>query len=138
MASITKPQVRKIWATSKELGLDEETVYTIVYRETGCDSISSLTKEQGVDVINALVSLKEQKPLRPGMATEKQLWLISKLVKDLGWDDKPKRLQGFVKRLVKVDNPRWLTQQSASKIIIGLKAIQRQQMEKQAARESSQ
>lgn len=131
MASITKAQLRMLWVLAKECNLDEVDLHSIVYREAGQESISTLTKAQAIEVIDALVKLKQgQTVTAAGMATEKQIKLINHLIEELGWDNNSKRLQGFVKRIAKVDNVSWLTVEAASKIIVGLKAILKQEQEK--------
>jgi ArsR family metal-binding transcriptional regulator len=124
MANITKMQISKIWATVKELGWDKDLLYCAVNRISGGDSISELSKQQAIQLIEYLLSHKKTvKETRPGMATEKQLRLINKLVGNLGWDDDPKRLQSFIKKYSKVDSPKWMTVKMASNIIQALKAI---------------
>lgn len=135
MANITKMQISKIWATAKELGWDKDLLYCAVSRISGGNSISELTKHQAIQLIEYLLSQKKVvvRETRPGMATEKQIRLINKLAGELGWDDDPKRLQGFIKKYSKVDNPKWMTVKMASNIIQALKAmIARQTAESEA------
>lgn len=127
MANITKMQISKIWTTAKELGWDKDLLYCAVNRISGGDSISELTKHQAIQLIEYLLSQLSQrkatKDTRPGMATEKQIRLINKLASDLGWDDDPRRLQGFIKKYSKIDSPKWMTVKMASNIIQALKAM---------------
>lgn len=123
MESITKKQIAKIWATAKELGWNDDILYCAVQRISGNDSISGLTKAQGIRLIDYLTAQKGSKKVRPGMATKKQVYLINKLAAELGWSDDPKRLQKFIRKYAKVDNPKWLTSRLASGIIEGLKAM---------------
>jgi hypothetical protein len=123
MASITKKQIAKTWALTRELKWSEDLLYCAVYRISGGKSISGLTKQQGIELIDYLISQKQNTKYRPGMATQKQIWLINKLADELGWSSTPKRLQRFIRKYAKVDNPNWLTVRMASNIIEALKAM---------------
>lgn len=133
MASlISKAQIAKIWAMAREIDLSKETVYDVVYKVTGSDSISSLSSKEGIEVIEEFNQIsKELKELgiyperkhRPGMASDKQLKYIEDLAFKLGWEEDPKRLRGYLKKYYKVEHIKWLTLEDASKAIEGLKAI---------------
>lgn len=121
MKKISGAQISKIWATARELGLDEDLLRAKVKAVTGSESISSLTMAQAKKVIDSMVG---NKPTRAAnMATKKQLWLINKLAAELGWADNPKRLAGFIRKYAKVDNIQWLTRAQAWRIIEGLKKL---------------
>ncbi|SKC68504.1 regulatory protein GemA [Maledivibacter halophilus] len=121
----SRPQIRSIWglAKSKELGLDDETLYSIIIRETGKDSMRELTTRQLNRVIAVLINMKEKARARPGMATDKQIRKIRALEKQLGWNDNPKRLLGFTRKFYKVEKLQWLKFDQASNLIEGLKKV---------------
>ena len=58
---ITKAQIAKIWATARELGLDDETLHFIVPR----GSIKNLTREEASDLIEYLNG--NEPPPRPAL-----------------------------------------------------------------------
>ena len=58
---------------------------------------------------------------------------IYALCGELGWNDDPKRIQGFVKRVTHVDRLEWLTPAQCEKVIEGLKAI----LQREKAKEGS-
>jgi hypothetical protein len=123
---ITEAQMRKIWAVTKEKGLDEDMVRAIAQDVSGRPSISGLTKLQAIRVIDRLESKASNraKPLRdPNMMTEKQEWKIRKLEQELGWQNNPQRLLAFVKKYGRVERLDWLTKYKARNIIDGLKAL---------------
>jgi hypothetical protein len=126
LATITGPQIRKIWAASREVGWDECDLRHAVECLTGSSKISSLTKEQAIDVIDYLEAAKGARSVRPGMASAKQLWLIHDLASQLGWTDEH-RLRGYLRKYAKVESAQWLTLQAASNIIQGLKAMLKRQ-----------
>lgn len=139
MAGITKKQIAKVWATAKEISLEDDLLYCAVLRISGNTSMSELTKVQGAELIDYLIAQKTSKTIRPGMATEKQLWLINKLAEELGWADDPTRLQKFIRKYAKVDSPKWITVKMASNIIQALKAmVQRLPVETKVHKEASE
>lgn len=123
MAEITQAQIKKLWAVSKELGLDSKLLHDLVWDQTGKEHIPEMTKEEAIKVIDWLERHKED---RPGMATNRQLWKINQLTQQLGWKD-PQNLRGFLRKYAKVEHTRWLTKEQASKVIEGLKAILKKQ-----------
>lgn len=130
MAAITQAQKRKIFAVARELGLDNDLLHAVAYGLTQKEHISDLSKTEAALVIDDLErranrSRDIQLPggRRVALATKEQQWLIWKLVADLGWDDNPKRLEGFCKKYAGVDNPQWLTRAQAWRVIEGLKAL---------------
>ncbi|MBE3584858.1 MAG: regulatory protein GemA [Thermoanaerobacter sp.] len=122
MNAKTYPQVKKIWALARELGLDEDLLRAVTFYLTGSESISALTKTQAAVLIDELES-KKRGETRPGMATPRQIWKIRELEKELGWADQPARLRGYLKKYAHVDDLRWLTGKQAWKVIEGLKKI---------------
>lgn len=131
MAEITAAQRKKIYATARELGLDNDLLHALVQGITGKEHISDLTKRQAgliIDEIERRANRSGRSTVLPTgsmvvLATKKQLWKIRELEKELGWEDNPKRLRGFCKKYAGVDNPRWLTKAQAWKIIEGLKVL---------------
>ncbi|WP_110113247.1 phage protein GemA/Gp16 family protein [Bacillus sp. CGMCC 1.16541] len=115
---VTKAQLKKIWATAKELGLDEESLRDVVEQVSKSRSISSLSIDQANKVIDRIANMTVA-----GMATKKQIWLIGKLEEELGWEDNPKRLQAFMKKYAGVDRIEWLTSAKAWRIIESLKKV---------------
>ena len=57
---------------------------------------------------------------------------IYALCEALGWNDDPRRIQGFVKRVAHVDRIEWLNMAQCEKVIEGLKAILARQRRKEA------
>ncbi|MBB6673001.1 regulatory protein GemA [Cohnella nanjingensis] len=123
---ITAEQRRKIFGLQKQHAVDEDDLYSVVEQISGGRSISALTKDQAIQVIDRLARLAgEAKPeQRSNRASDAQLSKIQKLEKDMGWSTDPSRLQGFLRKVVGVDRPIWLTKQQASKVIEALKNMQ--------------
>lgn len=127
--SITADQRKKVFALARQHGLDEEALYAVVAQVSGGDSISRLTKEQAVQLIDRLTRYTGESN-QPGrkMASKKMLWKIRELEKKLGWSDEPKRLQAFMTKYAGVERLEWLTHQKAWKLIESLKKmVERQQ-----------
>ena len=116
--------MRKIYATAREHGLDNDLLHIHVQTVTGKDSLKELNITEAVKLIDSLEG-KKTPPDRMKM-TEKQFRYINMLMKDLGWLDEDgkrdyKRLNGFCSKRYGIDHYRWLTSSKASKVIEGLK-----------------
>lgn len=118
MYEITYPQIRKLYALAKEKGIDNEELHELVYQCSGKDSIKSLSKDEGIRCIDRI---EGRKVLPTGKITPSQLSYINDLIKQLGWNNNPKRLKGFIRKYTKVDEIKWLNVRQASNIIEGLK-----------------
>ncbi|WP_032122025.1 regulatory protein GemA [Clostridium amazonitimonense] len=132
--------IRTIWglAKGKELQLTDEDLYSIVYRETGKDSIKALTQEEIKKVCYALTALKEVDKRyinrqRSQWATQDQLWKISQIENQLGWNDNPKRLRKFMAKYYNKESLNWLTFDEASNLIESLKKVLARERKKAAA-----
>ena len=55
---------------------------------------------------------------------------------ELGWDDEPKRLNGFVKHMFKVDSVEWLDYRQCSDLIEALKAMAARQEKKEGGEQN--
>lgn len=133
MTKISNSQMRKIYAMAKELDLDNDLLHAFTMNIVGEERISHLSKLQAIKLIGELEYKKTgiRKNVSPkSRATTEQIYKIRALEKELGWNDNPKRLQGFIRKYSKVDNIRWLTEKAASNLIEGLKKILEREQEK--------
>lgn len=119
---INYPQIKKIFALANDAGLDNDKLHELVAAVTGSKSIKALTKHQGVQVIDRLNKILGYTPDR---ATKKQMWQINRLAEELGWQDTPNRLRGFLESQQGVSHPKYLKSRQASDVIEALKAIKR-------------
>lgn len=137
-----QPSIRTLWAIAKspELRLTDEDLHAIVYRETKKESIRQLTQGQINTVARVLQNMKDSasrdartKRTDTGgdARTVQQRRKIYALTEALGWNDDPRRIQGFVKRVTHVDRIEWLTVAQCEKVIEGLKAILARQQKKE-------
>lgn len=121
---VTGSQIRKIYATAKELGIDNDMLHTYVFNRTGSQHISTLTVAEANKVIDGLEFHRiEKEGVIPGRASERQQRYILDLAIKLGWQDEPWRLKGYLKKYAKVEDVTWLTSRQASNIIEGLKKV---------------
>lgn len=114
--------IKTIWglAKSPELRLEKESLYALIYRETGKESMKKLTNKEIEKVCKALSKLKDyQKPGNVG--TMKQRQMIYVLSGKLGWNDE--RMNAFVKRTFGVERLEWLNMQQCSNIIEAMKSM---------------
>ena len=129
-----QPSIRTLWAIAKspELHLTDEDLHAVVYRETGKESMKMLTQGEVNTVARVLQNMKDSvsrsvrdKRTDTGgdIRTTAQRRKIYALCEALGWNDDPRRIQGFVKRVAHVDRIEWLNMAQCEKVIEGLKAI---------------
>ena len=137
-----QPSIRTLWAIAKssELHMTDEDLHAVVYRETGKESIKALTQGQINEVARVLQNMKDgasrstrTKRTDEGgdVRTVQQRRKIYALTEQLGWNDNPQRIQGFVKRMTGVDRLEWLNVTQCEKVIEGLKAILKRQERKE-------
>ena len=135
-----QPSIRTLWAIAKspELCLSEEDLHAVVYRATGKDSMKKLTQGEINKVTRVLQNIKDSvsqstKPKRTDEGgnpkTAAQRRKIYALCEELGWNDDPKRIQGFVKRMTHIDRLEWLNNEQCEKVIEGLKAMLKREKE---------
>ena len=137
-----QPSIRTLWAIAKspELHMTDEDLHALVYRETRKESIKALTQGQINEVARVLQNMKDgvSRSTRPKRTDEggdartvQQRRKIYALTGQLGWNDDPQRIQGFVKRMTGVDRLEWLNVAQCEKVIEGLKAILKRQERKE-------
>ena len=129
------------WQLAPELHLTDEDLHAVVYRETGKESMKMLTQGEVNTVARVLQNMKDSvsrsvrdKRTDTGgdIRTTAQRRKIYALCEALGWNDDPRRIQGFVKRVAHVDRIEWLNMAQCEKVIEGLKAILARQRRKEA------
>ncbi len=126
--------IRTIWglAKSPELSLNEEDLYGIIGRETKKDSMRKLTQGEIDKVCRVLSNMKDDvqraqhgKRTDEGgnPLTENLRRKIYALTGELEWNDNNERINGFAKKMFKVDRIEWLTVQQSHKLIEALKKM---------------
>ena len=103
--------------------------------------MKKLTQGEITDVARVLQNMKDSASRSTGdkrtdeggnPTTERQRRKIYALCEALGWNDDPRRIQGFIKRVAHVDRIEWLNMAQCEKVIEGLKAILARQRRKEA------
>lgn len=141
--------IRTLWAIAKspELRLSDDDLHAVVYGQTGKESMKKLTQGEINTVARVLQNMKDgvqrdvkAKRIDEGGSefTEAQRRKIYALCDVLGWNDDPRRLDAFVKRVVHVDRVEWLTPDQCNKVIEGLKNMVAQKKRKEAQDGSTQ
>ena len=135
---ISDKQKKKIWGFRSAIGLSEEDLYSIIFRISHKESMRALTDREAKRVILELIRLKEAKfgPLPEDSdlkrrrydqngreATIAQRQKIYMLCKDIGWDDNNNRVNGFCKRMFKVERVEWLSADQCQVLIESLKKM---------------
>ena len=132
-ATKTYNQLKRIWATANQIGLDEEQLRDLVEEETGQRHISALSKRQAAAVIDRLSGSRGRLPHTPGGASIEQVKKIFKLgYLVFSGDDTEehraeshRRLRGWIRHMSRGLwwNPSDLSDNWASKVIESLRAL---------------
>lgn len=124
--------IKTIWglAKSPELALDDDTLYSIIYRETGKESMKKLSQKEINQVCYALSALKDsikgksdRTDTGGNKLTKAKRKKIYQLTGELGWNDNNARINGFVKKMFGVERLEWLNNEQCSKLIEALKKM---------------
>lgn len=140
--SAPRSSIRTIWgiAKSPELSLEEADLYALIERETGKQHMRELSQGQIDKVCRVLQQMKDSGAPAPkqGKRTDEggnpqtvaQRRKIYKLTEELGWNDTPARLNGFILKMFKVSRIEWLTVSQCYKLIEALKKMLEREQEK--------
>ena len=132
---ISKEQIKNIWGFAKEVNIDKDNLYCMIDRISKKDSMRQMTKLQANKLINELIAIKDKNKKSKKSYTQKrtdtkgnkntqlQRKKIYSLTAILGWNDNNNRINGFVKRMFKVDRIEWLSEDDCSKLIEILKQM---------------
>lgn len=131
-----RSSIRMIWgiAKSPELSLAEADLYALIERETGKQHMRELSQGQIDKVCRVLQQMKDSvraSAPKPGKRTDEggnpqtaaQRRKIYKLTGELGWNDTPARLDGFILKMFKVSRVEWLSVAQCYKLIEALKKM---------------
>ena len=134
----TTAQLRRIYGTAKEVGLDADMLHLLVMSVVGVSSLKDLSFHQANTVIAELVKYKtgvtKQKRQRkqllgketPGI-TPNQARYLKRLREALEWTED--RLNGFVKRQTRVERWELLTRYQAVGVIQAIKEMAERKQE---------
>ena len=132
---ISKEQIKNIWGFSKDVGVDKDNLYCMIERISKKDSMRKMTKKQANRLIRELIVLKDNNKKVKNRSskrrtdtggnknTQLQRKKIYALTAILGWNDNNNRINGFVKRMFKVDRIDWLDETQCNKLIEILKQM---------------
>lgn len=127
-----QPSIRTLWAIAKspELHMTDEDLHALVYRETGKESIKTLTQGQIREVARVLQNMKysaaqssrakrTDEDGNPETAALRRKIFV--LMKELGWS--PAQVDGLAKRMFRVERQEWLDRRQCVKLAEALKAM---------------
>ena len=127
-----QPSIRTLWAIAKspELHMTDEDIHALVYRETGKESIKTLTQGQIREVARVLQNMKysaaqssrakrTDEDGNPETAALRRKIFV--LMKELGWS--PAQVDGLAKRMFRVERQEWLDRRQCVKLAEALKAM---------------
>lgn len=139
--------IRTLWAIAKspELGLSDDDLHAVVYRETRKESMKQLTQGEINTLARVLQNMKDgvnrdtrRKRTDEGgdPRTVNLRHKIYALCDALGWNDDHRRINGFVKRMFGADRVEWLTLGQCGKVVEALKAILEREQRKEGRHET--
>lgn len=128
--AVTYAQIRRIYMSAGERGMDNDLLHEHLEMLTGKESIRALSVSEAALLIDSLEGKTAGRPAG-NRATSRQMYYIYGLMKELNWitkDGKPDmdRLNHFLqsdKTGFKLADYRWLDVGNASRLIEALKAI---------------
>lgn len=131
-----QPSIRTLWgiAKSQELGLTDEDLYALVYRETGKNSLRALSQGELNKVARLLQGMKDSAESSSGRrrtdegghaGTVKLRRKAYRVMQEMGWDEA--RVNGMARHMFGVERIEWLDPEQCGKLIEALKVIQRRQ-----------
>lgn len=129
MRMIEDKQKKAIWAASREFGLDRETVYDIILAVSEKEHMTELTYLEAAKVIGRIrgKSLKHEERKRTDIGGDPRTIPLRKkiyaLTEELGWNNEPERLQGFLRRMYKMERVEWLSVGQCHQLIESLKKM---------------
>lgn len=134
--------IKAIWAIAKESDLDDQTLYSIVERISGKTSMRELTQAEIYLVYDELQKKKDGERGKTdnknkykkksqnkrtdengNQVTTLQRKMVYRLTEELGWNNNDARINGFVKRMFKIDRLEWLNGNQCSILIESLKKM---------------
>lgn len=120
----TAPDPKKlIWTIGRKLGMKETDIRAVLHRETGKDSMRQCSEQELRRVVFVLRQLQGEQHFTGNRATKRQIWKIRQYEQELGWADRPQRLQSFLHKYYRTERPEWLTRGQAWKAIESLKKL---------------
>ncbi len=122
--SVTAKQIKAIWGLSHKAGIIEDSLYDMAESVSGKRSISSLTKKEGIDLLQILFELNGFKKVNTSnvvyLTSEYQIKKITELAGLMGWSNE--NIDNLSKRMYK-NTFRRLKNYQASGLIEALKQI---------------
>lgn len=124
--------LRTIWAIAKseELKMTDDDLHALVFRETKKDSMKKLTQGEINTITRVLQNMKDgakkntkRTDVGGDPRTEKLRHKIYALCGELGWNNDNSRINGFCKRMFKIDRVEWLTMTQCNILIEALKSM---------------
>ncbi|MBE7413636.1 MAG: regulatory protein GemA [Leptospiraceae bacterium] len=126
-SKITPAQLRKIWASARDKGIDSDLLHTIVYQKTGKEHISDLHLGEAKRVIDRICGRRKQSKFQPSGRVAKMSFAQRTYLESLIGEIKKRgygyTLEALSTKVVHKAYSQNLTRYEASKIITACKEI---------------
>ncbi|MEG1585199.1 MAG: phage protein GemA/Gp16 family protein, partial [Anaerovorax sp.] len=122
MRMIEAKQIKIIWASAREHGIDRQSVYDVITAMTGKEHMKELTYMEAAKVIGRISGSGGQKRTDEG-GNEDTVELrrkIYKLTGELGWNDNNSRINGLCRKMFGAEQLLWLSPRQCHKLIEAL------------------
>ena len=127
-----------IYSMAKEVGLDKDDLYAVLYRDTGKDSMKQCSEKELKNMVLFLRLLKNTQALEHSGMSAAQKKKIYALAYSMNWDKDDetgqyieglitKRLSGLCKKYCHADHINWLDKEQAHTLIETLKKLVQKQ-----------
>lgn len=126
ISKINRAQINKIWASASEKRMSKEDIYALVYSVAKKEHMSELTHDEASRLINRIVGKAECEEYENKLGRQNTARMRKKvymLIKVLGWDNNPARIEGFCKRMFGVEKVEWLSAKQCYQLIEALKKM---------------
>lgn len=132
---IQQRQIKSLWGMARELGLEKEDLYGILYRVSEKESMRALTVREANAVMQELIRLKDPKGKSVQKTSQRRTdeggkestkpmrRKIYMLCETLGWNDNDRRIAGFCKRMFGIERVEWLNEKQCFHLIEALKKM---------------
>ncbi len=126
---IEQKQIKAIWAAARENGLDKQSVYDVIAAIAEKEHMTDLTYMEAAKVLGKIRGQQGESaaPKRTDQGGDKETVPLRRkiyaLTGELGWNDDNGRINGFAKKMFKVERIEWLTVKQCHILIEALKQM---------------
>lgn len=127
MRMIEQKQIKAIWASARENGLDKQSVYDVISGISEKEHMTELTYMEAAQVLGRIRGTQYEQQKRTDQGGDPETVPLRRkiyaLTGELGWNDDNNRINGFAKKMFKVERIEWLSVKQCHILIEALKQM---------------